>query len=414
MIVDRTIVLAAPADEAFERVLDIPFVGACLPGASDVVPDEDGSYRGRFAVRIGPVSVKLDGTVRVVEVDQAERRAVLRMDGADRGIGGNVAGDMNIRVLERTASESELVVHTEVTISGRIGQFGQAVILRKADQITGAFIDKFSLQLADYRRFAAQSGVATPPAAVGAPTPAPVLAQAGAAAAAPVTVLSPPGGSPNGAARGTTAGSRVHTVGALFRRGRTVAMITDASQVQHAARVTDLGAIWLGDGFPVSNALSTAVPCVFAVPAGSVAELAARLDAQGPGIAAAAAVAVLPRGDTIGVPEQLDALARTAAGTTGLPVVLVAETPWAALLSARVAAGGAAHGLAVQLAGADTEPALTSLAELAVREIRLAGLELPVLAGPVTPDAGRRLREAGADGVFVRTSVLSRRRLRRH
>ena len=40
-------------------VVDIPFVGACLPGAREVGPDGPGTYRGRFGIKVGPVSVSL-------------------------------------------------------------------------------------------------------------------------------------------------------------------------------------------------------------------------------------------------------------------------------------------------------------------------------------------------------------------
>jgi len=92
--------------------------------------------------------VRLQGTVRVVEVDTQARQAVLRLEGSDRGIGGNVAGDMKLQVVERSEYECELIVHTDVTISGKLGQFGQAVMVKKADQITEAFVQAFSRQLA--------------------------------------------------------------------------------------------------------------------------------------------------------------------------------------------------------------------------------------------------------------------------
>ena len=47
MIVDRRIVIDAAAAETFERVVDIPFVGECLPGASGVRDEGDGSDRSR-------------------------------------------------------------------------------------------------------------------------------------------------------------------------------------------------------------------------------------------------------------------------------------------------------------------------------------------------------------------------------
>jgi hypothetical protein len=114
-------------------------------------------------------------------------------------------------------------------------------------------------------------------------------------------------------------------------------------------------------------------------------------------------------------------MGRTAAAA-GHPVLLVATTPWAALPCARAAAAGAAHGVAVLLdTGPGDAPGGAALLALAVAEVRAAGLQLPVVLGPVPDGPGvTTLLERGADGVVVapaaarsRAASALRRRLRR-
>ncbi|NMH96826.1 SRPBCC domain-containing protein [Pseudonocardia acidicola] len=386
MIVDRSIKIAASAEETFRRCLDIAFVGACLPGAQDIREDTPDSYRGVFAIRIGPVAVSLQGTVRVLETDVAGRVAVLRLEGSDRRIGGDVAGDMRIEVVEHSETECRLDVHTDVTISGKLGQFGRAVIVKKADQITEAFVQEFSRQLAAVRTPADLVAAPSAPAAPQSTLPTPPAAAAPAAAA------------PAGLALASTP---AQSLAALVRRGRRIAVAAHRDDLARAAGTPDLGAVWLSAG-PVGAPGGIAVPRVAAVHAGRGDELLAALGAAGvPGAHAPDAVAVVPRGAAVGDPEVMAALCRQATTVTGRPVLLVAAAPWSALLCARVASTGVAHGVGVVLDRGVAPEIGAALLVHAVHEIRDAGLELPVLAGLVAPRDVPVVLRAGADGVLV-------------
>ncbi|MEU6334511.1 SRPBCC domain-containing protein [Streptomyces cellulosae] len=427
MIVDRSITIAAPASETFRRVLDIPFVGSCLAGARGITEDGPGTYSGLFSVKVGPVKVTIQGQVRVLESDETERTAVLRLSGSDRGIGGSVSGDLRIQVVERAGETCELIVHTDVTISGRLGQFGQAVIVRKTDQITREFVEAFSRKLAEQplpQAVSVPAGAARPMAPLGAselrpvgPTAAvdrdaePSPQRGPAVPAAPVFTVE--GG-----------GSGPHTLGALLRLGRRWVAVQGSRDAERAARrASGLGALWSPDGTGTAVRGTYRVPWVAEVRASGPEELAARiraLDTAAPG--APAAVAVRPRGAAVADPAAMAGLCRGAGERSGLPVMLVVGTPWTALLAARVAAAGAAQGIAV-FADEPGRPATASavraaMVAAAVAEIREAGIELPVVAGPAPGrHAVAALLQSGADGVVTgrpdRPGLLSAARRRR-
>jgi carbon monoxide dehydrogenase subunit G len=413
VIVDRSIRIVAPADETFRRCVDIPFVGACLPGARDVEPDGPDTYRGRFGIKVGPVSVSLQGTVSILESDAQARTAVLRLQGSDRRIGGEVVGDMLIAVVESSAEESRLDVHTDVTISGKLGQFGQAVVVKKADQITEAFVQEFSRRLT---AVPAVNGAAVNGAPVAAPqAPAAVPAAAVPAAAVPAAAVPaaavPAAAAPAPAPVAPAGPADPHALTALFRRGRRLALVRPGGPAARAGVVP-----WLADGADVPRA---AGPRVVAVTAADEAELAARLPRPERAGTGPAVVAIVPRGAAVGDPDALARLGRAAAAA-GHPVLLVATTPWAALPCARAAAAGAAHGVAVLLdTGPGDVPGGAALLALAVAEVRAAGLQLPVVVGPVADGPGvTALLERGADCVVVtpatarsRAASMLRRRL---
>ncbi len=380
MIVDREINIDAPADEVYSRVVDIPFVGACLPGAQDVVavPQKPDTYRGLFRIEVGPVAVGLQGTVTVTESDPEARRAVLMLRGSDRRVGGEVVGEMRLGV-QADGARSLLAVHTEVTVSGKLGQFGQAVMIKKADQITEKFVAEFS------RKLVAKEDVTAAPSAAAEPTTP--------AAAGPARPALVPGASP-----APTAPQRAgdpYVVTALLggrrrlwldRAGATTAAVT--------------GPRWQ-DGTTASG--PAGAPRVLELTVADEAELKTALDALPK--PASSVVALSPRGSAVGDSEALAALIRTAlsAGRAAIPV---ARVPWHALAVARTAAAEGAPGAALVF---DIAADADALLQLAIAEIRAAGLHLPIVAG-VVPDgrAAQDLLAAGADGVLVTRGLRTR------
>ena len=129
----------ATPDELWRFVTDVPSVGMCIPGASDVTADPDGSYHGAVKVRVGPVALTLHGKLSVEASDPEARRIVLAGEGADARVPGNVRVRITMTVEPKDAELTDLVVVSEANILGKLGEFGQGIIRRKADGIMKSF-----------------------------------------------------------------------------------------------------------------------------------------------------------------------------------------------------------------------------------------------------------------------------------
>ena len=127
----------APRDRVWAILMDVPRVAACVPGVESVTPDGDDRYRGRFRVQVGPVRLALEGELAVTGRDDAAGRAVMRANGTDARMGGGVRAIVELSLVPGTATE--MVVDSDVQILGRIGELGQPLIKRKADEIMSAF-----------------------------------------------------------------------------------------------------------------------------------------------------------------------------------------------------------------------------------------------------------------------------------
>ncbi|MFB3119427.1 MAG: CoxG family protein [Stenotrophomonas maltophilia] len=138
-----------PADiqRTWELLMDIPRAAACVPGMEEVVQEEDGSYKASMRVRVGPMGLTLAGTLRVLEQDSAKGEARFLIEASDRKVGGAVRADLLIQLRSEDGNQTELVLNTDTTFIGRLGELGQPLIRRKANNTMQDFARNLAQQL---------------------------------------------------------------------------------------------------------------------------------------------------------------------------------------------------------------------------------------------------------------------------
>ena len=145
MLLEHRITIPASADRVWAFMMDIPAVSRCVPGLDDVARIDDQTYSGLMSVRVGPIAVKLDGRVVLAERDDAGRRARMDLRAADKRINGAVNARMRMQLSNAGANdETEVDIQTDANVMGKLGEFGQAVIRKKADQIVQEFATNLS------------------------------------------------------------------------------------------------------------------------------------------------------------------------------------------------------------------------------------------------------------------------------
>lgn len=130
--------IAASREEIWQYLIDVPKVATCVPGVETVVAAGDDRYLGTMKVRVGPIGLTLEGFVTVSEMDRENWTAEMRGEAKDKRAAGAVKTVVRMRLLDAPVGTT-LRIETDATIMGRIGDFGQPVIRRKADQILGEF-----------------------------------------------------------------------------------------------------------------------------------------------------------------------------------------------------------------------------------------------------------------------------------
>ncbi|HZP95414.1 MAG TPA: SRPBCC family protein [Candidatus Limnocylindria bacterium] len=134
----HTATIPVAPERVWAVVMDIPVAARCVPGVAAVTSTGPERYKGSLLVQIGPVRLILDGDIAITSRDDAARHASLRADAKDTRLGGTVRATVDI-LLRDAPGGCELRIESDVQIGGRIGEFGQPVIQRKADQLLGQF-----------------------------------------------------------------------------------------------------------------------------------------------------------------------------------------------------------------------------------------------------------------------------------
>ena len=139
MKMEQRLVLPTSRGKLWDLLLDVARVGQCFPGVEKVTAQDDKSYEGLMRVRVGPVTLNIAGTIVVLEQDKDRWHASLRVKGSDRRVGGAVQGTMDMDLVELSPEETELLITSDVSFLGKLGELGQPVIRRKADSVIQEF-----------------------------------------------------------------------------------------------------------------------------------------------------------------------------------------------------------------------------------------------------------------------------------
>jgi uncharacterized protein len=191
---DNTFEVPLPPAEAWPVLMDIQRIAPCMPGAQLTEVVDDRTYKGNIAVRLGPVALTFAGIVKFEDIDNTNRTARVKAQGTDaKGRGGaNAAASFR---LEPAGAGSKVLVHTDLTLSGAVAQYGRGVgmIQATAAQLMKQFADNLKKQLAAAPAMTPAPAAAAPASAAAAPSassPQPAAPQAPPPSAAPISGFS--------------------------------------------------------------------------------------------------------------------------------------------------------------------------------------------------------------------------------
>jgi carbon monoxide dehydrogenase subunit G len=128
--------------------MNIQGIAPCMPGAQLTEVVDDKTYKGNISVRLGPVALTFAGVIKFEEIDNANRTARVKAQGSDAKGRGAAQAAATFR-LEPSPTGSKVLVHTDLTLSGAVAQYGRGVgmIQATASALMNQFANNLKKQL---------------------------------------------------------------------------------------------------------------------------------------------------------------------------------------------------------------------------------------------------------------------------
>jgi carbon monoxide dehydrogenase subunit G len=134
--------------QAWAVLLDIRRIAPCMPGAQLTEIVDAQNFRGKIAVRLGPVALAFAGRVQLENIDETNYSARVKAQGNDDKGRGSANATASFRI-EPAEIGSRVLIHTDLMLSGAVAQYGRGIgmIQTTAGQIIGQFATNLRKQL---------------------------------------------------------------------------------------------------------------------------------------------------------------------------------------------------------------------------------------------------------------------------
>lgn len=131
--------VAVAPSAAWEVLTDVERIAPCMPGAQlqEIEGDE---YRGVVKVKVGPITAQYKGKAVFVERDEENHRAVLRAEGRDTRGQGNASATITATLVP-DGEGTQVTVVTDLTVTGKVAQFGRGVLADVSTKLLGQFVE---------------------------------------------------------------------------------------------------------------------------------------------------------------------------------------------------------------------------------------------------------------------------------
>ena len=135
--------VAHPIDAVWEVITDVERIAPCLPGAQLTGSDGD-VHEGLVKVKVGPITSQYKGKASFTERDDEAHRLLMSASGRDTRGAGNASAKITVSLESLTDTSTQVSVHTDLTITGKVAQFGRGVLADVSKKLMGQFADNLA------------------------------------------------------------------------------------------------------------------------------------------------------------------------------------------------------------------------------------------------------------------------------
>ena len=140
MLIENGFTVPAPVDILWTYLLDVERIAPCLPGAELTETVDDRTWKGKIAMKLGPVSLSFAGTVTMQERDDDAHRLVLNAKGTEQR-GKGAANAVVTSWLEPGADETTVKMQADIQLTGSVAQLSRGLLPDVSRKLTQQFAE---------------------------------------------------------------------------------------------------------------------------------------------------------------------------------------------------------------------------------------------------------------------------------
>ena len=134
---DHPFTTEKPIDESFAAITDLERVVPAVEGGSVIETTGPELVKAQILMKMGAMTMKMLGTVEVVEEDAEAHRAVLRVKAKEAGGQGHANADVTFEL-----NDGGGTIHTKAQITGKAASMGEGVVIGVLDGLITDFTGK--------------------------------------------------------------------------------------------------------------------------------------------------------------------------------------------------------------------------------------------------------------------------------
>jgi len=159
-------IVNVPVNDAWVILTDLERIAPCLPGAQ-LTEVEGDTYRGQVKVKVGPIVAQFKGQASFVTRDDAAHTASLKAEGRDTTGKGTASAIITAQLTSVTPTSTKCTVVTDLTISGKVAQFGRGALADVSDKLLKQFSENLNQLIASAPAATTATAATTTVAAAG-------------------------------------------------------------------------------------------------------------------------------------------------------------------------------------------------------------------------------------------------------
>jgi carbon monoxide dehydrogenase subunit G len=143
MDLNHSFTVNRPIAETWTVLTNLERLAPCLPGA-ELQEVHGDVYKGVVKIKVGPITAQFKGEAQFAEQDAAGYKAVLKASGRDTGGKGNASATITATLTEISPTATTCNVVTDLSITGKVAQFGRGALADVSDKLLGQFSDNLN------------------------------------------------------------------------------------------------------------------------------------------------------------------------------------------------------------------------------------------------------------------------------